>query len=297
MSITTVISYCTNDFRFLGKCIEESSRFSRQIIVPVCDHFFNGTPENPDLLHATYAKYPQVQFLEFPYSHDQLYPSYIRFSPQDKEWTAHWNSLARLLGFYATSSDWILFLDTDEIVEGNRFHEAFESGMFDAYDAVRLACYYYVLKPYYRVTKVQNLSLFIRKKSLKPSFFYTRDERYGMYLLTPGKKEIGLRGLDQRPLIHHYSWVRPEVECIQKVNSWSHRLDKNWQEIVQELFCGKGLSALFGTEVEFEEFPEIYFDPLAVEIPTRCSQIHFPNVQTLTKKDFLRLELEWEGLM
>jgi hypothetical protein len=302
MSITTVISYCTNDFRFLGKCIEEASCFSRQIIVPVCDHFFNGTPEKRELLQATYAQFPQVQFLEFPYSHHSLYPTYNHLSPHDKQWGPHWHSLARLLGFYAAISDWILFLDTDEIVEGNRFCEAFASGAFEHYDAIRLACYFYVLKPYYRATKVQDLSLFVRKKKLTPSCFYQPNDRYGTYWRVAGNKETGLRGLDREPLIHHYSWVRPEAECVQKVNSWGHRLDLHWEEFVQELFRGKGLSALsatglFNSEFEFEQISQSYFDPLAVEIPTRSIQTHFPNVQTLTTRDFLRLELEREGLL
>jgi len=296
MSITTVISYCTNDFRFLGKCIEEASHFSKQIIVPVCDHFFHGAPENRDLLQASYAAYPTVQFLEFPYS-NELYPSHLRLCPEDKEWTAHWNSLARLLGFYTADTEWILFLDTDEIVEGQRFREAFESGAFNAYDAIRLACYYYVLKPYYRANKVQDLSLLVRKNALQPRFFYQRDERYGMYAQVTEKKEMGLRGLDRRPLVHHYSWVRPEEECMQKVNSWSHRLDKNWQEIVQELFRGKGLEALFGKEIAFEEIADVYFDPLSVRAAARTEQREFGNVRKLTARDFLRLELEWEGLL
>lgn len=296
MSITTVISYCTNDFRFLGKCIEEASRFSDQIIVPVCDHFFNGTPENRELLRAGFAKYPHVQFLEFPYS-DSLYPSYIRYSPQDREWTAHWNSLARLLGFYHARSEWILFLDTDEIVDGVRFRESFQAEAFGPYDAIRLACYYYVLKPHYRATKIQELSLFVRKNRLEPRFFYQSDERYGMYRYVQGNKEMGVRGLDQKPLIHHYSWVRPEAEISQKVNSWSHRGDRNWQNIAQELTRGQGLNTLFNAELGFEEVPDVYFDPLAVEIPAGCGEMHFTNVQTLSKRDFLRLELEWESLM
>jgi len=280
----------------LGKCIDEASHFSEKIIVPVCDHFFNGTLENRDLLNATYAKYPTVQFLEFPYSSTTLYPSYLHFSPEDKEWTAHWNNLARLLGFFAATTDWILFLDTDEIVDGKRFRDAFESRIFDPYDAVRLACYYYVLKPNIRAKKVQNLSLFVRKKALEPRFFYQRDERYGMYLHVSGNKEVGLRGIDRRPLIHHYSWVRPETECYQKVNSWSHRLDKNWEEVVQELFRGKGLEALFGTEIEFEEISDVFFDPLCVAIP-KDGKEGVSNVIKLTSRDFLRLELEWEQLL
>ncbi|HEX2583450.1 MAG TPA: hypothetical protein VHL30_04975 [Chlamydiales bacterium] len=302
MSITTVISYCTNDFRFLGKCIEEASCFSRQIIVPVCDHFFNGTAENRERLNATYAQFSQVQFLEFPYSQHGLYPTHNRLSPQDQKWAAHWHALARLLGVYAATSEWILFLDTDEIVEGKRFREAFESGVFDPYDAVRLACYFYALKPYYRATKVQDLSLFVRKNKVTPRCFYQPDDRYGTYWRVAGSKETGLRGLDRGPLVHHYSWVRPEAECVRKVTTWGHRLDRNWEEFVQGLFQGRELGALFSsglfnTELEFEEVPHIYFDPLAVERPTATLLTHFPHVQRLSRQDFLRLELEWEGLL
>src|SRR5689334_2116292 len=63
----TVISYCTNDFRFIGKCIEEARRFSHSIVVAVADHFFDGVPENRALLNATYQAHPDCLFVEFAY--------------------------------------------------------------------------------------------------------------------------------------------------------------------------------------------------------------------------------------
>lgn len=292
MSITTVISYCTNDYRFLGKCIEEASHFSQQIIVPVCDHFFNGMPENRPLLEATYAQFPHVQFIEFPYG--TLYPSYIRLSSQDREWSAHWHSLARLLGFYHASSEWILFLDTDEIVEGIKWRESFDS--FTPYNAIRLACYFYVLKASIRATKVQDLTLLVRKSSLHPSFFYQPDERYGMFKRVQGSKKTEFRGLDQRPLIHHYSWVRPENEILQKVTTWGHRLDKNWQEVVRGLFGSAGQKVIFEEPMEFEEVSP-YFDPLNVVLPKESLKGDRSNVKQLKVSDFLRLELEHLKLM
>lgn len=44
--VATVINYCTNDYKFIGYCIAEAGAFSAQVIVPVCDHFLDGTPEN-----------------------------------------------------------------------------------------------------------------------------------------------------------------------------------------------------------------------------------------------------------
>ena len=43
--IAAIINFCTNDYRFLARSIAETKSFSSQIIVPVCDHFFDGTPE------------------------------------------------------------------------------------------------------------------------------------------------------------------------------------------------------------------------------------------------------------
>ena len=44
--ISTVISYCTNDYQFIKHAIDSVRPFSRQVIVPVVDHFFDGTEEN-----------------------------------------------------------------------------------------------------------------------------------------------------------------------------------------------------------------------------------------------------------
>lgn len=168
--------------------------------------------------------------------------------------------------------------------------------LFEPYNAIRLACYYYVLKPFIRANKIQDLTLLVRRNSLKPHHFFQPDERYGLFLHVEGEKIKGLRGIDQKPLIHHYSWVRPEHECQKKASTWSHRLDKDWQAIVQELFQGKGLSALFGTDLAFEEISEIYFDPLQAPLPPPASH-PINHVIRLQPNDFLRLELEWQGLM
>ena len=72
-SIDTVISYCSNDFRFIDKCIEEAKLFSQKIVIAVCDHFFDGTEERRDLLEHTYARHPDCHFIEFSYLSDRLF--------------------------------------------------------------------------------------------------------------------------------------------------------------------------------------------------------------------------------
>lgn len=64
--IATVINFCSNDYPFLKHCIEKAKLISSQVIVPVCDHFFDGTPEDLHLLRRIYAEHPAALFLQYP---------------------------------------------------------------------------------------------------------------------------------------------------------------------------------------------------------------------------------------
>ena len=120
MKLATVISYCTNDYRFIHKCIEEARKFSDQIVITVCDHFFNGLPEDRRLLEHTYARHPDCHFIEFAYS-NRLYNPYLNITPDDEQWMAYWHATSRHIGYLhlAPEIDTVFFLDSDEIVETN----------------------------------------------------------------------------------------------------------------------------------------------------------------------------------
>ena len=89
--IGTIISYCTNDYRFIHRCILEASKFSEQVIVVVCDHFFDGSMENRFLLEKTYEAHPNCQFIEFSYLPDRLYSRYHKLSSDDDDWVNQTN--------------------------------------------------------------------------------------------------------------------------------------------------------------------------------------------------------------
>ena len=166
--ISTVISFCTNDLRFLARFIEEALHFSDQIIVPVCDHFFNGEKEDRTLLETVYRQYPECQFIEFPYDSQQLYPSYLPYRADDDEWSRLWHNLGRLIGYYHVQDDaeWVLFADVDEIPDGQKVKRAFENGFFDPYAAARFLGYAYGKDARTRASKLQVLSLLAKKKGI-----------------------------------------------------------------------------------------------------------------------------------
>ncbi len=292
MTVAAVLSFCTNDIRFLNRWIEEAKEFAHQIVIPVSDHFFNGTEENKDLLRVAYQQHPDCTFIEFPYSNQELYPSYLAVKPTDDTWSRLWHNFARLIGFFHVdpTNEWVLFSDVDEIFEGKRMKESLDAGHFDPYQAVRMTGYAYGRKAHIRAKKLQVLSLLVRREALRPHFFYHPDERYALLKQIDGVKEDEMRGVDGMPLMHHYSWVRSEEEFLKKIQSWGHRLDQEWNRLEDR--------DLYSESMEFETIENPFFDPLRVEWPSKpLPRASFPNVIRLKRKDYMRLELEWESLV
>ena len=261
--VATVIHYCTNDFRFLRKLIEEARLFSDKIIIPVATHFFNGKSERFDLLHQTYQEFSDCTFLEYIYYPDHLYnPCLSSYSVDDPEWGCLWNSTSRYLAtlFMPAEIEYALFLDSDEIVDGKRFAEWLKQGDYHNYSAVRIGCYYYTHHASLRADRILPSGLFIRLKELDLSSIVNSRDRWGWWEQIPEPKKMLL---DDPPYIHHYSWVRTKEECLFKTNSWGHRFDRDWPPLIEAMFRDpKNCSDLLELGLVFEE-AEVYFDPLA----------------------------------
>ena len=95
----------------------------------------------------TYARHPDCQFIEFAYLPDRLYSPYHPLSPGDKNWAIFWAATTRYVGLHYAKSEHLLFLDSDEIAEGEKVVAWLEKGEYLHYDALRLAAWYYALKP------------------------------------------------------------------------------------------------------------------------------------------------------
>ncbi|MBI5272819.1 MAG: hypothetical protein HY861_02415 [Chlamydiia bacterium] len=295
----TIISYCTNDYRFIGRCIEEASRFSSQILVSVCDHFFDGSPENRFLLQQTYAAHPHCQFIEFAYLPDRLYSPYHPLLPDDADWAIFWAATTRYVGWHYLRSDIerVLFLDSDEIVEGENFLHNLQTGQLGICDAERLASYLYLIEPTIRSTKAVNLPLLVRKKTLEPLTLLNGLERIGAYQMHPGPKRECVLGFDRLPLVHHYSWVRTQEECLHKARTWGHRGDCDWRLRIENAFAGDP-GCLVDDRIEIERIDPPYFDPLAVNRPlTVCKEVskECANVIRVNDKELFRKGLDLIG--
>jgi hypothetical protein len=237
-NIATVISYCTNDYRYLAICIEEAKKFSSQIIVVVADHFFNGVPENRELLERSYAEHPDCLFVEFEFDPKRLYGTYCPYSQEDADWIKYWHSTSRYVGYHYLDkqTEYVNFLDVDEIIEGERFLAYLNQFAYRDYAALRFLSYFYFREPSFRATTFAPNFLLVRKSAISsPEMLLTVRERKGIFDTVVGKK-ILLVGPDDKPLVHHYSWVRTKEELLFKVKSWGHSLEKNWTALIEEEF-------------------------------------------------------------
>jgi hypothetical protein len=293
--ITTVINYCTNDYRFIKKCVTEAEKFSHQIIIPVSDHFFNGKKENRKLLNLSYLENPSCEFIEYEFTHDKSYSKYKWFAPSSIESRHIWHSASRYIShfFIKKESDYILFLDADEIPDGEGFLRWLDLQEYKKYFALRLACYFYFNSPILRSSIFQNSALLIKQEGLDPFLLLELRERFATFSFAPGKKIKMVLSPEKKPLIHHYSWVRPKKEKIIKSQTWGHFSDKNWEELIANDSEDPNIKNDPYYNLPLEKAPSCFFDPLSIS-PDLNQKIpkKFSNVKKVSYLDIFQKELE-----
>lgn len=227
-AIATVINFCTDDRKFLDACLAQVAIFSNMIIVPVCDHFYNGDRENMSLLGRIIKKHSSelIRFVVFNYDHSKtaVYGS------------QYWINYARWTGFKHLGEDveYVLLLDADEIIEGEKFLQWMDTSSFFRYDTVSFNVNWYFREPVYQATKTEESGFLVRKALIRDNLFFTKYDRRA-FLTLPAVLRMQ-NGPDGNPMVHHYSWVRSKEEMVRKVQSWGHNKDRNWLPLVEKEF-------------------------------------------------------------
>lgn len=279
--ICTIINYCTNDYRMIGRCIREAAQFSSSILVPVCDHFFDGAPENRRLLNYTYAEFPHCQFIEYVWNVKRLYIPFLPMPNDEEERIRLWHSTSRFVGchFLPADAEYILFLDADEIAEGQRLASYLASGGYRRFAALWFLSYTYRFSASERRLERQYAPLLVRINAMEKGLVLNTKERFGLLQSIVG--ELWLAGQDDRPFFHHYSWVRSHSECLQKVQTWGRKMGSNWPQRLKQCWQNNR----FLDDEPFEKVAP-FFDPMSVRIPRTALR---PVAENVAKTDDLSL--------
>lgn len=303
-NITAVVSFCSNDWRFLKRCIEGVSPVCRHTYVTVCDHFFDGAEENYALLLEAFERFPDCTFLVFHYDPVQSYRSYSTLDPAHPHFRHEWHNTGRWLGYLYSDpdADFLFFLDCDEIVETQKFSQWLQSADLELHAAFRFASYWHFREAQFVATAQDDSSLFVKREKLRAAWLWDEDERCGLFHRMEGQKQLNVRGEGGEPMIRHYMGVRTQEELSKKLKAWGHYWERDWEKLLKNEYSRPFTGVDFIRRYTYEA-TEVDFDPLTVEVPApapverseflkRLPQ--FRNVIDVSKQDAFRRELEDE---
>lgn len=240
-NISVVINYCSLEREFLNICLTQCMKFSNDIVVSYGSHFYDGTIEDHAHIEQEIAKNHKVKFVKYEVDKS------INLNLQrgvDKRPHAYWHNLARWTGLKGIKGEgWVLFLDVDEIPDGDRVNQWLHSFNLAKNTSYSLANYWYFKSPNYRATEWESTSKVIYSTNISEKSIFGDAERDHLQNTTGDYSENGILGLDGCPLIHHYSWVRSEEILLKKIRSWGHSDQiKDPVNYVKSIFKNKNIN-------------------------------------------------------
>lgn len=239
--ISVVINFCSMDREFLNICVSECMKFSNDIVVSYGSHFYDGGVEDYEYIKKEISSNKNIQFIE--YEVDITIDLYKQ-KGVEKRPHAYWHNLARWNGLKATKrSEWVLFLDVDEIPDGERLKAWSMETQLDKDTNYSLANYWYFKSPNYQATEWEETAKIIYANNITEHSVFGDSERDHLQN-TAGKKTAHfVLGLDALPLIHHYSWVRKKEVLLRKIKSWGHKEQiANPMNYVESIFKNKNIN-------------------------------------------------------
>lgn len=222
MKFDAVIPFCSYDEHFIDEAINGIRGLASNIYIIYCDKLFDGRDENIEVIQNVQSRNLDCMFYQQKF---------------DKTNTSRWHSNnARWLGYQLSKSPNLLFLDSDEIFEKNKFSDWLEANK-DNKDIIYFANYWYFRDKKYQALTYEDSPVLVTKEYLKyRDLFFVNMERGAYKLVAEASKRTMEMGLDGLPMCHHYSWVLSKEEMLKKVETWGHKNDRDWKSLIEEEF-------------------------------------------------------------
>jgi hypothetical protein len=221
--IEAVILYSTNDYRFFKVCIDNLLKCGIKCHIITYSHMWSGELEDENILNESINYFKNNQNVIF-YK--------INWQSGKSNW--YWEGVGRYLGTQAVSenSEYILYIDIDEIVDSELFNNFINLYNYKNYDSLKLSTYWYFRKPIYQ-SEVTEDSVVLCKTSIAKNISFKEAGRE-IYVLGKSIRNVSL----DNPFIHHFSWVRTKEEMLRKVANWGHTTDReNWVDLINNEFA------------------------------------------------------------
>ena len=225
--VSVVINYCNNDFQFIEENIIQAKKISSDITIVYCLQSLDGKDEDMGFL---------IQMMDIAIKHGCFTDEIIFEKTQTPRY--HHN-LMRMVGTTGTlqthDTDYILFLDADEIIEGDKMAKYLESEHHKNFHVIAFECYWYFREREHRADQTEQAAVLCKKDICTPDYIFSEAERWE-FLNRPHLKVSQHTKHNGEILVHHYSWVRTKEQMLNKVRSWGHKNDRDWVAEVEHEF-------------------------------------------------------------
>lgn len=219
--ISVIVPYCSFESDLI-RGVVESLQICDEVIIVYLTHFFNGEEDRE--AEST------INLLKDEFSN--VIPIRIKWKPANVP-QAYWVCEMRMHGFAKSTKDWILCLDSDEMIRNpTRFKEWFHLIEDKEVKSYKLANYWYFMSKQRRSKVIEDSITLTHRSVICMSMF--RDfnlERSALLLPGSPRKTLDLHG---DVMFDHFSWVRTPKNLLRKVKSWGHRKDRDWVPLVEK---------------------------------------------------------------
>jgi hypothetical protein len=229
-SLGAVIPLSSLEAEFAEATLRAALAVASPVVVVYADHLSDGTPEDLGYIAALRAALRGERGLLWT-------PVAWHASGSSRFWVRY----LRWAGFPFLDTDYVVWLDGDEVLDVARFRAWWASprGLpASGARAAKLANFVYFRSPLFQSVELEDSVVVCRREGLAVAHFFSdAGKEREMFFDGQGGPRMQL-ALDGQPMVHHFSWVRSEAMMLKKVSAWSHRDDaRDWPALVREEFA------------------------------------------------------------
>lgn len=218
--ISVIINYCSNERMFLDANIIQCKKFSNDIIISYGSHLYDGTPEDFHDIEYFKNKYPSINFVKY---NVDINTDLTKQKGVINRPTAYWHNLARWTAIKEIKNkDWVFIIDIDEIPDGDRVKEWLNIFPLKKEECYKLANYWYFKSPENQATTLEDSVLLINYNYLTENNIFGDWERDSLILSSGTLLRRQIKGIDNKPMFHHYSFCRTKEGLKHKLRNWGH---------------------------------------------------------------------------
>ena len=126
--------------------------------------FFDGSEENYALLEDAFRRFPQCTFLGFQFDLQETYHTFSSLFPEHPNWRHEWHNTGRMLSWFYSNTEYLFFLDCDEIVNQEQFSLWLQHADLQNYSAHRFAMFWHFREARFVALAQNDLSLLVKKE-------------------------------------------------------------------------------------------------------------------------------------